>query len=526
MGGSELGRWLRWDDSPEDDRPARPERVRRPNDELLEANARYSFFEPDEDGEEVPLPQDRIDAHLLETGAPSLREFPKEEPDDIPELVEAVAVELSSGRVGAVGEVTVTRASLDLARDPVVIEHARGVQIGDGNRQFNRWRFEAREPRADVSRLLEQHPGAERALAMAAENPRGVRTRIALWWAFRKGSLWDGELAENSPPEDGDTIEIDTGDASGDLAVIGAADGVQVGDRGIQRNEFSREVIGPELNLGVLLRHDLKLASMLATALQHPEAEVAQAALARELQKAVGQASGQADEISLPFDGLPVGGEGVQIGDDNIRRDTIQVIAGQFTLTGWPDAVSPDEDDASTEEVATQPDDAPRDRDRPPERVTQALLQALENPRILDHATAALLTFDRVSGGLRLPEGRPGAAVEGQPEVTLLPGRPGQDEPAREEGGATAVVRGSTRAIARAVTSDTLDAPALLAYVRDNLGADAQHRLTRIVFLDLERGVGLAVAVDQRTGKAWVTAVVSAAASTTGAFIAYSVNPR
>jgi hypothetical protein len=147
-----------------------------------------------------------------------------------------------------------TSSSLDELIAVVYIEGCRGVQVGDGGRQENRYTFRIDRPKINLLDLL-QETGVLKRLALLAANPtdRGLRAEIV---DALRGSSW------TLLPDEYQLQSGEFRDGAGWCGTLFCAQGVQIGDNNNQRNMFTY-VGGPVLDAGALLGRNKELRGSL-----------------------------------------------------------------------------------------------------------------------------------------------------------------------------------------------------------------------------------------------------------------------
>ncbi len=269
--------------------------------------------------------------------------------------------ELSAGSATAVG-VTVQRVRVGPDVGYVVIDRSRGVQVGDGNRQLNKFSYRVEQPRVSVSDLLNGDPARLRAFERFVDNPYSAAANRAFRQRMPATAKAAGRVRCISTSAPGTTRVRARLDERGEM-VVSNSRGVQQGSRVTQRNEFGYRVVKPELSIGPMLRGDPRMARAFALAARYP----GNAAVRRSLTGRIGRAqSGPARSFSphsaqfRQATGIEVSrADAVQFGSGNIREDRIEVNLGRVVLTGW---TRPDETTRSTEDRSPRP---PGALDRP-----------------------------------------------------------------------------------------------------------------------------------------------------------------
>jgi hypothetical protein len=411
-------------------------------------------------------------------------------------------VELSSAQPSAQGTIIVRRATLHPDRETVVIDHARAVQVGDGNDMFTEYRFDMVRPEVDLAGLLDGNPRVRQALGRLVADPSSWSAGRAMQRALAGGSLWTGGVIQRAARAGPGVRRVPARGATGSPVVVTGSQAVQAGDHGTLRNLFGYTVREAKLDPAGALHGNPKLVRMLATAIAHPGAAAPRRAFTRALQRAHGDTAAMVEQARIHFDGFPVTGDAIQLGSRNRRADVARVVAGQFAVTGWESATP----------YAV-------------ECATPALDHALRDRQPFGSLAAAPPGLPRIAadGTLRLPAGPPSAS---RPVVTMR--------------SATAHVWGSVDAIAQAIGTRSLDAGTLLRWVRKWVLADPRNRSLRstaqalstlrqlrdVVFVDPQAGVGFQVAIDPRSGAVrWTSVIAADLSGPHPTFTAYRAGP-
>jgi len=351
-------------------------------------------------------------------------------------------VELSAGVADTKGKVTVLRATVDTGKKPVVISDSRGIQIGDKNRMENAYKVRLEKPTASVNGFLDGNAEAQRALGRLAENPGSRSAAKGFQQALTPGPLLSGGKIEAGKFTGPGTQRVPVHGTGGPV-VIDRSAGIQLGDHGIMRNRFNYAVARPQVSVESALRSDLDLACSFATAVRYPGVPAAQHAFANNLERVITQGCGGMAELRGTYSGLfpnGVTGDGVQVGIDNTRVETVQFEARGFTFIGCREPGEP--------------------VGRTPEGVYAAMARATEAVAI-DHMVPAT-AFGQDQGS------RP-------PEIALVslpssPGNPGSRPMGAVVCGSTAAIRTAAKASGR-----PLDADLVLGYVCRRLREDLRH---------------------------------------------------
>ena len=431
--------------------------------------------------------------------------------------------DLSAG-AAAGGTVTVKRTTVDPGKDPVVISGARGVQIGDGNRMLNEHRFQVDKPTVSLSGLLDGNARAQKAFGRVVENPS--RPAIdAFQKALKDGPVWTGGVVKADKLNAPGVRRIPIENGPGGPVVVDRSAAIQLGDGGTMRNQFEHRVAKPEFSAEAALRRDPDLVRSLATAVCNPEVKAVWRALGQQFDRTFGRFPGDVAELRGTYRGMfPAGvtGDGIQLGTGNIRIDTVQVEAHNFTVTGWeppdPPRLLPEDPHAALAQAAaalTIEHTAPG-RDYLVTRVADGLLSGLSSPPPtagtggdrLEVSLESAVGPTQQSAPPTQPGSQPRKPATGPPEVRVVTLGGSADDPGARRMGA--VVWGSAAAIGTATGSRVLNADTLLRYARQRLRADLRHmplkdvpaafraltELRAVAFLDPGTGRGLWVDAD------------------------------
>jgi hypothetical protein len=242
---------------------------------------------------------------------------------------------VSAGKVTAQG-VTVEQVKVGPRIGHIVVDRSRGVQIGDGNRQVNKFRFRVEQPRVSVDELL-----GTAARLRAFENLVAHPYDPIANWAFRhqmpaKGSP-EGRVRSISTSASLTTRIAARVDDQGQI-VVSKSQGVQVGSGVTQHNTYNERAVKPELRLEPMLRAHPYLARSLALTARHP-GNLAVRRFADRIAHAL-------EDSTMSFAGPSalLGGsigmavslaDGVQLGSDNRREDQIDFRLRRLAVTGW-----------------------------------------------------------------------------------------------------------------------------------------------------------------------------------------------
>jgi hypothetical protein len=295
---------------------------------------------------ELPRPPSNDAPRLPERLREIPRLAPKTKPTEKPEQVKARTFKLT---VGSAHEGGVTRQKITLDSKPreIVIKNARGVQIGDYNRQLNNYKYEVTQPQVKIDRLFNEKPGLERSFARLVENPKSVFANLDFRMRLSNKSVYSGghiRRADTSSPQ------IHRFKASLDengRAVFTECRGVQVGNCGTQRNNFEYQLVKPEVSLEAMLKHSPDLARSMATAAEQPDNQAVLRSFTGKIEELCGRGGMSVRELNLGHShdsGVSVkGGDGVQgTGIGSVRRDRVSIDAGKVVLTGWNGVGNPE----------------------------------------------------------------------------------------------------------------------------------------------------------------------------------------
>ena len=243
----------------------------------------------------------------------------------------------------------------------VVIDKSRGVQVGDGNRQLNKFRFHVERPRVSVDDVLRWHPMRQRAFTKLIQNPDSWFAN----WAFRQhlsGSLHSTgnvRFISASTPRTGHVAA--RLDERGQVVVDGSR-GVQIGSGSTQFNKFNYRVEQPSVSLEPMLRDNPELTRSLALTARYPGSAAVERSFTGQLTQAFERPSTSMPAASV----LPRGtsgirvreGMGVQYGRGNARKDSIDISVGRVRLTHWTPPRStahPPDIDPGQSQIAREP---------------------------------------------------------------------------------------------------------------------------------------------------------------------------
>jgi hypothetical protein len=309
-------------------------------------------------------------------------------------------VELSVGSARAQG-VAVEQVKVGNSVGHIVIDRSRAVQVGDGNRQLNNFRYKVEQPRVSVDDLLRGHPGRQRAFEKLIDNPSSMVAN----WVFRQ------YLSGAARPQGRVRFTSASGPRMARVAarlderghvVVDRSQGVQMGTGVTQRNKFNYRVVRPELSLEPMLRGNARLARTLALTARYPGNAAAQRSFTGQLANAYKHPRTSFSDSSALLartTGLVVSdGAGVQLGSDNIRKDRIDVSVRSVRVTHWTPQTRPSPITQPADNHPAQYGDARRPAEP---RTTHARVQA--TPR--DDMD---LNPSRISPSVRSPRGTGG----------------------------------------------------------------------------------------------------------------------
>ena len=308
-------------------------------------------------------------------------------------------LELSAGSANARG-VRIERVTVGPRVGHVVIDKSRGVQVGDRNRQLNKFRFHVEQPRVSVDDMLRWHPMRQRAFTKLIENPDSWFAN----WAFRQHlsgsvhSTGNVRFISASTPRTGHVAA--RLDERGQV-VVDRSRGVQIGSGSTQLNKFNYRVERPSVSLEPMLRDNPGLTRSLALTARYPGSAAVERSFTGQLAQAYERPSRSMPAASvLPrgTSGLGVReGMGVQFGRGNDRKDSIDISVGRVRLTHWtpPRSTAPRDIDPAQPRTA-------REATIPRTARVAAEPAALDRPGRLDPAGS------RISPSTRGPGGRGG----------------------------------------------------------------------------------------------------------------------
>jgi hypothetical protein len=278
------------------------------------------------------------------------REVPRDiKPKEKPVEIKARTFKLTVGGPDT-GGVTVQKLTLDTKPREFVISSARGVQLGDHNRQLNNYKYEVRQARVDIGRLFEGRPDRQRAFDKLALHPNSVLANLDFRMRLSKDELYSGGRVQRV---DTSSPQIQRFKASLDengRPVVTDCRAVQVGDCGSQRNNFTYQLVKPDLSLEAAMKRSPDLARDMAVAANHPDNNAVKRSLTGQIMKVCSREGLSIKEHNLGHShdgGLSVkGGDGVQGGSHNVRLDRISVDPGKFVLVGWNGLGTPEDQQA------------------------------------------------------------------------------------------------------------------------------------------------------------------------------------
>jgi RIP homotypic interaction motif len=269
-------------------------------------------------------------------------------------------LELSAGSANARG-VRIGRVTVGPRVGHVVIDKSRGVQVGDGNRQLNKFRLDVEQPRVSADDVLRWHPMRQRAFTKLVENPDSWFAN----WAFRQhlsGSVHatgNVRFISASTPRTGHVAA--RLDERGQI-VVDRSRGVQIGSGSTQLNKFNYRVEQPRLSLEPMLRDNPGLTRSLALTARYPGSAAVERSFTGELAQAYKRPSASMPAASVLPRGTPDlgvrNGMGVQFGRGNDRKDSIDISVGRVRLTHWtpPRSTAPPRDiDPAQPQTAREP---------------------------------------------------------------------------------------------------------------------------------------------------------------------------
>jgi hypothetical protein len=242
---------------------------------------------------------------------------------------------VSAGKVTAQG-VTVEQVKVGPRIGHIVVDRSRGVQIGDGNRQVNKFRFRVEQPRVSVDELL-----GTAARLRAFENLVAHPYDPIANWAFRH------QMSAKASPEARVRFISTSGSRTTRIAarkddqgqlVVSKSQGVQLGSGVTQRNTFNERMVKPDLGLEPMLRAHPYLARSLALTARYP-GNLAVRRFAGRIARALEHPSTSFAGPSALLEGstgMAVSlADGVQLGSHNSRTDRIDARLDRLVLTGW-----------------------------------------------------------------------------------------------------------------------------------------------------------------------------------------------
>lgn len=272
-------------------------------------------------------------------------------------------------------DVTVHRVRLGPNVREIRVAKSAGVQVGNHNRQLNRYQFRIDRPRVSLDHLLTEHPATLRAFERLVANPRSWVANYSFRHHLPTGPTAAGRgvlfTDASRPPTTRLSAHVDEHGAT----VVENSRGVQVGDHNRMRNDFRYKLTGQEISLGGLLRDRPDLARTLAMTIRYPGNPAVQRSFTRQFSDAY--AHGGTSSLSILNQDLPGAnlsvdrGVGVQIGAGNSRTDRISVDIRRLALTGWDSIAS------AIDKPVAQAIDGPGDVAKPAARPAARLALAI-----------------------------------------------------------------------------------------------------------------------------------------------------
>jgi RIP homotypic interaction motif len=253
----------------------------------------------------------------------------------------SVPLTLSAGSVEGRG-VTVHQVRLGSKVQEVRVSRAAGVQVGDHNRQLNHYRFKLERPRMSLDNLLEGHPARLRSFERLVANPHSWMANYAFRRHLSAGPAQPGSRVLFAGASRAPTVRISARVDEFGATVVENSRGVQAADHSTQRNDFNYKLAGRELSLEKILHDRPDLARSLAMTVRHPGNPAVQRSFTHQISNAYTNGSAPSLRIlsqDWRSSGLSVEqSAGVQLGADNIRKDSISVDIHRLALTGWDSA--------------------------------------------------------------------------------------------------------------------------------------------------------------------------------------------
>jgi RIP homotypic interaction motif len=245
---------------------------------------------------------------------------------------------VSAGSVTDRG-VTVHQVRLGPTVQAIRVSRSAGVQVGDHNRQLNRYRFKLDRPQVSLDDLLEGHPARLRALERLAANPRSWIANYAFRQHLSAGPTRPSSRVLFADAAGGPAVRISARVDEYGATVVENSRGVQVTDHGMQRNDFRYKLAGQEISLERTLRDRPDLVRGLAMTIRHAGNAAVQRSFARRLSNAYTRGSAPTlGTLDRDWPGRSLSAEygaGVQVGTGNSRTDQISVDVRRLALTGW-----------------------------------------------------------------------------------------------------------------------------------------------------------------------------------------------
>lgn len=306
-------------------------------------------------------------------------------------------VKLTVGHPGS-GRVRVETIKLSKTPRQIVISDSRGVQVGPGNRQFNKYSFELRRPQVSIESMLKGRPDRQRALANLAEKPNSVTANFYFRHTLSDKPIYRGERVRFADTRSQGLQRIAVRLDERGAIVVRNTSGFQHGDGNIQRNKFNYSFDRPQFSAERILRDSPDLARRLATALQHPDNTAARRSFTDHLSSAYLQSGGLIDSVNTVYRGgfrLSASGDGVQLGPGNTRKDDVRVSIKSMALTGWEQAKALGQrvDDPLGAQRLCEQHEARITMSRPPDFIAEGISQAPDAflPQVVQQAATAAL---------------------------------------------------------------------------------------------------------------------------------------
>ena len=257
-------------------------------------------------------------------------------------------------------DVTVHRVRLGPDVRRITVARSAGVQVGNHNRQLNRYQFRMDRPQVSLDHLLKGHPATLRSFERLVANPRSWLANYAFRHRLPTGPATPGRGVLFADTSRIRAMRISARVDEHGATVVDNSRGVQVGDHNRMRNDFSYKLTGQELSLGRMLHDRPDLARSLAMTVRHPGNPAVQRSFTRQVSAAY--THGSAPSLRILNQDLPGGNlfvhesAGAQIGIGNTRTDRVSVDIRRMALTGWDSIAKAVDEPAPAPQAIDGPD--------------------------------------------------------------------------------------------------------------------------------------------------------------------------